>query len=89
VKVSAVVGVPHRLYGEMVWAFIVPSQGNVLSLKDVMKRLREELVNYMVPDQVSFIDDIPKNPGVGKVDYEKLKSIAIAEIEREVGGTNG
>ncbi|MFZ6029180.1 MAG: class I adenylate-forming enzyme family protein [Chloroflexota bacterium] len=81
VKNSAVVGVPHPLYGEMVWAFVVNKAGSDVQLKDVMKHCRAELPNYMVPDQVSFIDDIPKNPGVGKVNYEALKEMAGKELE--------
>lgn len=81
VKNSAVVGVPHPLYGEMVWAFIVPQPGVDLQLKTIMKHCRTELANYMVPDQVRFIDDVPKNGGVGKVNYEALKEMAAQELQ--------
>ncbi|KNY28041.1 Long-chain-fatty-acid--CoA ligase [Pseudobacteroides cellulosolvens ATCC 35603 = DSM 2933] len=80
IKVSAVVGVPHQLYGEMVWAFIVVKDGYKVELKDIMKHCRKELPNYMVPDQVLFIDEIPKNPGAGKVNYERLKEVALSEL---------
>jgi acyl-coenzyme A synthetase/AMP-(fatty) acid ligase len=73
---SAVVGVPHSLYGEMVWAFVVRKSVLDATLKDIMKHCRAELPPYMVPDQIVFVDDIPKNPGVGKLDYEKMKQIA-------------
>jgi acyl-CoA synthetase (AMP-forming)/AMP-acid ligase II len=89
VKTSAVVGVPHRLYGEMVWAFIVGLPGAGPDLKTVMQHLRAALANYMVPDQLSFLDDIPKNPGAGKVDYEKLKTLALAELAKEGEPTDG
>lgn len=87
VKSSAVVGVPHPLYGEMIWAFIVKHEGAAVELKDVMKHCRSELANYMVPDQVTFIDDIPKNSGVGKVNFEILKQIAEDELKNILGGT--
>ncbi|MDP4176976.1 MAG: class I adenylate-forming enzyme family protein [Bacillota bacterium] len=86
VKSSAVVGVPHPLYGEMIWAFIVKHEGAEVELKDIMKHCRSQLANYMVPDQVTFIDDIPKNSGVGKVNFEKLKQIAEAELKNILGG---
>jgi acyl-CoA synthetase (AMP-forming)/AMP-acid ligase II len=89
VKESAVVGVPHPLYGEMVWAYISPLPGKTIQLKDVMSHCRAELVNYMVPDQVSFIDGIPKKPGVGKLDFEKMIQMAADELSRINGGTNG
>jgi len=76
---SAVVGVPHHLYGEMIWAFIVKGNENKNSevgLKDVMKHCRNLSPNYMVPDQVMFVDEIPKYPGVEKVDFNKLIQLA-------------
>jgi acyl-CoA synthetase (AMP-forming)/AMP-acid ligase II len=85
IKTSAVVGVPHALYGEMVWGFIVKDSDSGISFKDVMKHCRAELVNYMVPDQILFIDEIPKNPGVGKVNYEKLRQIANNELKSMEG----
>lgn len=85
IKASAVVGIPHPLYGEMVWAFVVRHEGATIEFKDVMKHCRSELVNYMVPDQILFIDEIPKNSGVGKVNYEQLKEIANNELKQMEG----
>lgn len=89
VLASAVVGVPHRLYGEMVWAFVVSKSPEKISLKDIMSHCRAELPNYMVPDQVSFIDQIPKTQGAGKFDFEKLKNIALGELSLLQGVQNG
>lgn len=80
IKNSAVVGVPHPLYGEMIWAFVVNAKNSNIQLKDVMKHCRAKLPNYMVPDQVSFIQEIPRKPGVGKVDFETLKEMANKEL---------
>jgi acyl-coenzyme A synthetase/AMP-(fatty) acid ligase len=88
VKVSAVVGVPHPLFGEMVWAYVVVKDGFTLELKDLMKHCRAGLVNYMVPDQVRFVNDIPKKSGVGKVDFDTMIQNATKEIA-ELGGNNG
>jgi len=86
VQNSALVGVPHPLYGEMTWAFIVVEPGSGIEFKDVMKHCRSGLVNYMIPDQILFIDEIPKNAGVGKVNYEKLKELANNELKKIEGG---
>ena len=72
----------------MVWAFIEPIQGTEIKLKDVMKHCRSESVNYMVPDQVRFIDEIPRKPGVGKIDYETLIKMAKNEIDAMNGGND-
>ncbi|MBN2738006.1 MAG: acyl--CoA ligase [Spirochaetales bacterium] len=77
---SAVVGVPHNLYGQMVWAFVVSKESNQESEKAIMKHCRKNLSNYMIPDHIIFIDKIPKNPGVGKVNYEALIDQAKEEL---------
>lgn len=88
VKDSAVVGVPHPLYGEMVWAFVVPQTEGAVGLKEVMRHCRVELANYMVPDQVSFVAEIPKKPGVGKLDMDAMKAMAQKELDAITGAKN-
>lgn len=82
VKDSAVVGVPHALFGEMLWAFVVKEPGKEVSLKDIKKTCKINLPYYMLPDQVTFVDDIPKNGGVGKVNYEKIKEMGKEELKK-------
>lgn len=88
VQDSAVVGVPHPLYGEMVWAFIVRETEDAVHLKDVMKHCRVELPNYMVPDQITFVREIPKKSGVGKVDMDAMQAMAQKELETLTGEKN-
>jgi acyl-coenzyme A synthetase/AMP-(fatty) acid ligase len=88
IKNSAVVGIPHQLYGEIVWAFVVKMPGSKVEFKDIMRHCRATLANYMVPDQISFVEDIPKNPGVGKVNYDALKQMANSELQTMNGGNN-
>jgi long-chain acyl-CoA synthetase len=88
VQDSAVIGVPHPLYGEMVWAFVVRQSEDTVQLKDVMKHCRVELANYMVPDQVTFVSAIPKKPGVGKVDIDAMRAMAQKELSSIPGEKN-
>lgn len=82
VKDSAVVGVPHPLFGEMIWAFVVKKEGQDVLLKDIKKTCKEFLPYYMLPDQVTFIEDIPKKSGVGKVDFETIRNMGVKELQR-------
>lgn len=82
VKNSAVVGVPHALFGEMLWAFVVKEPEKEVSLGDIKKTCKINLPYYMLPDQVTFVDDIPKNGGVGKVNYEKIKEMGKEELKK-------
>ena len=82
IKASGVVGAPHPLFGEMIWAFVVKEQGSEVSLKDIKAKCKEILPVYMLPDQVEFIDAIPMKKGVGKVDFETLKEMAKQGVEK-------
>jgi long-chain acyl-CoA synthetase len=85
VRESAVVGVKHPLYGEMIWAFVVADPQSPATLKDLMKASRASLPNYMVPDQVTFVKELPRGAGVGKLDREALIRMASQELATTVG----
>lgn len=89
VATSAIVGVPNALFGEMVWAFVVKSKSGDVKEGDIVRHCRESLPPYMVPDHVTFVPEIPKNPGVGKVNFEKLKEMGLQEFQAMNGGNNG
>ena len=89
IKDSAVVGVPHPLYGEMSWAFVVRSASDGPDLAAIMSHCRSTLSNYMVPDQIVFIADIPRNTGVGKINFEKLRALAAEELKLMGGYSDG
>lgn len=83
---SGVIGVPHPLYGEMIWAFVVKAPGSKVTLKEIKMTCKKELPYYMLPDQVTFIEQIPKKGGVGKVDFETLKRMGKEEFEKITSG---
>lgn len=87
VRACAVVGVSQPLYGQMIWAFVVLDRERPAQLKDIMKVCRATLPNYMVPDRVTFIDELPRGSGVGKIDRETLIRMATRELETEQGVT--
>jgi acyl-CoA synthetase (AMP-forming)/AMP-acid ligase II len=89
VRTSGVVGVKHPLYGEMIWAFVVPNGEPPVTLKDIMKACRATLPNYMVPDQVTFVSELPRGAGVGKLDREALIRMAEEELGRIQGESRG
>lgn len=86
VKDSAVVGVPHPLFGEMIWAFVVKKEGAAVSLKEIKQTCKKGLPYYMIPDQVTFIDDIPKKSGVGKVDFVTIRKMGVEELNKTLSG---
>jgi malonyl-CoA/methylmalonyl-CoA synthetase len=68
---SAVIGVPHRDFGEGVTAVVVRNT-NSPSEAEVMAALRARLANYKLPKRVMFVDDLPRNT-MGKVQKNILR----------------
>ena len=68
----AAIGVPDEISGETVKLFVVKSS-NDLSEEEVRLWCREHLTGYKVPQQVTFVDELPKT-NVGKVLRRALRS---------------
>lgn len=58
---AAVVGMPDKLRGERVLAYVVLKQGKVATSEEIIKYCRDNLVKYKVPKKVIFKDEIPTN----------------------------
>ena len=71
---AAVVAIPHEQWGERPLACVVPnsdSQGK-LEKSDVLDFIRDRFASWWMPDDVVFIDEIPKT-SVGKFDKKILR----------------
>lgn len=66
-----VVGIPHKIWGEMVIAFIVRQKGKEISEIEVQNYCRKKMARFKVPKRIYFIDEIPKTE-VGKIDKKTL-----------------
>ena len=58
---SAVIGVPHRDFGEAVVAVVVPEKGASLDEAKMIAELRQRLAGYKVPKRVIVTDELPRN----------------------------
>ncbi|MBV9076430.1 MAG: malonyl-CoA synthase, partial [Methylobacteriaceae bacterium] len=63
---SAVIGLPHRDFGEAVTAVVVKRPESPLSEQDVVAALTERLARFKQPKAVIFVPDLPRNT-MGKV----------------------
>lgn len=63
---AAVVGIPHEIYGEVPKAFIVLKDGRQLTEEDVIAFCKKKLAKYKCPEEVTFLDEMPRNAS-GKV----------------------
>jgi acyl-CoA synthetase (AMP-forming)/AMP-acid ligase II len=63
---ACVIGVPHRILGQEVKAFIVTAPGRNLSREDIRTWAAVTLAPFKVPAHVEFVDSLPYNE-TGKV----------------------
>ena len=69
---AAVVGMPDKLRGEIVKAFVVFKQGVEATTEDIRSFCRQHLAHFKVPHEVETRSSLPKTPS-GKIQKEKLK----------------
>ncbi|RDE14416.1 MAG: long-chain fatty acid--CoA ligase [Candidatus Thorarchaeota archaeon] len=72
VKEAAVIGVPDKVRGETVKAFIILQPGKTATEEDIRKFCKEKMAIYKVPTTVEFVDSLPKTM-VGKVLRRELR----------------
>ncbi len=69
---SAVIGLPHRDFGEGVTAVVVPTGSPALTEADVLAPLEGRLAKFKQPKRVLFMDELPRNT-MGKVQKNLLR----------------
>ncbi len=72
VNESAVIGVPHKDFGEGVTAVVVPSKGASLDPQAIQKALETRLAKFKLPKRVIIVDELPRNT-MGKVQKNILR----------------
>jgi fatty-acyl-CoA synthase len=84
VKEAAVIAVPSEKWGERPWAVVVPapSAGDV-SHEELSAHLLAQFPRFWLPDEVVFVDEIPKT-SVGKLDKKVLRHrYAAGELQKK------
>lgn len=69
------IGVPNRLRGEDVKAFITLHPGTKLDSLAVIDHCKQALAGYKVPRSVEFREELPKS-GTGKVLKRALREMS-------------
>ncbi len=68
---AAVVGIPDKIWGEEVAAFIVPKEGKEMKESEIMDYCKNKLANYKCPRMVFFWGELPKT-ATGKIQKNKI-----------------
>ena len=72
IKEAAVIGVPDAKWSERPLACVVLEDGATMSAEDVLEHLRPRIAKWQLPDDVEFIDEVPKT-SVGKFSKKTLR----------------
>lgn len=81
----AAVGMPDRLLGERVCAFIKPKAGTSISFDEIISFLKEKKTAVLyLPERIEVIEEMPLTP-VGKVDKRRLRETIETELGKDKG----
>jgi malonyl-CoA/methylmalonyl-CoA synthetase len=69
---SAVIGVPHRDFGEAVTAVVVAKAGAKLDEAAIIASLKQSIANFKVPKRIHVVAELPRNT-MGKVQKNILR----------------
>lgn len=79
IKEAAVIGIADNIYGQVIKAFVSLDSGAELNEKKIKKECSEKLENYMMPNEIIIMEELPKTDN-GKLD-KKILAQASTEIE--------
>jgi long-chain acyl-CoA synthetase len=66
VREAAVIGIPHRLYGEEIGAAVALKDGAAPTPEELRAYVKERVAAYKYPRHIWLVDELPKGP-TGKI----------------------
>jgi fatty-acyl-CoA synthase len=84
VRDAVAVGLPDPRFGETICAVVEPEGDAELSLGELSDHVKAALAAYKAPRNLVVVDTIGRAPN-GKVDYKRLKALAVDQV----GATTG
>ena len=79
---SAVIGAPHKDFGEGVVAIVVPQQDKDLDEATILAGLKDKLARFKQPKKTYFVDSLPRNV-MGKVQKKALRDEYVHTFDLE------
>lgn len=74
IKEAAVIGLPHKEWGQMVAAVVVSNSSKKWSVDNIKHVLKAKLANYKIPKKIVSIDKLPRTD-TGKIKRDKLDQL--------------
>jgi fatty-acyl-CoA synthase len=79
VAMTAVIGVPHKIKGEVGWAFVMKKPGTDVTEEELIEHCKKKVADYKVPAKV-IIENVLPMTALGKLDKMSLKTLAMKEL---------
>jgi fatty-acyl-CoA synthase len=77
---AVAVGVPDERFGEAITAMVQPTEaGAIVNEAELIAHVKTKLAAYKAPKRILTIETIGRAPN-GKVDYKRLKALAVEEL---------
>ncbi len=80
IAMVAAVGIPDKIYNEVVWVAVVPESGQEVVESEIIELCKKELANFKVPKKVVFKKELPITR-LAKVDRPTLQKQLIEEFK--------
>jgi acetyl-CoA synthetase len=80
---SAVVGFPHEVKGQGIYAYVIPAEGeehNDELRQQIVKSVTEHIGSFAKPDKIQFVKGLPRTRS-GKIMRRILRKIAEGEMD--------
>jgi fatty-acyl-CoA synthase len=79
VRDAVAVGLPDPRFGETICAVVEAEEGSAaVTLSELSEHVKQHLAAYKAPRHLVLVDTIGRAPN-GKVDYKRLKAVAIEQ----------
>jgi acyl-CoA synthetase (AMP-forming)/AMP-acid ligase II len=80
VSMAAAIGVPDKIYGEVIWLFVIPESGKTVDEAGILEMCKRELAKFKVPEKVIVRKNLPTTR-IGKVDRVLLRKEVIKSLK--------
>jgi len=80
VAITAAISVPHKIYGDEIWLYVVPEADRVVDEAKIIQLCQRELAKFKVPKKVFVTESIPLTR-IGKADRQTLRAEVLKSFE--------
>ena len=78
IRRAGVIGVPGRVSGEVVWAYLELVPGAQTTVKEVLDFCRGQIASFKIPEVVRFVEELPVS-ATGKLRKFMLREMAAVD----------